>query len=141
MSCRHGGGRARQHGFRSAASQFRTEQSAGADRTDTAGHIVLHLWPAQQVLLISPLAVNVLYYQHLLTVSFGGIFEGMLSLCIYIVFKMSSNRFRVFCHWLCNHSHFGNIILVCIMFSSAMLAAEDPLISDSPRNKVGGCVI
>lgn len=61
----------------------------------------------------------------------------MLSQCIYIVFKMSSNRFRVFCHWLCNHSHFGNIILVCIMFSSAMLAAEDPLISDSPRNKVG----
>lgn len=45
-------------------------------------------------------------------------------------------RFRVFCHWLCNHSHFGNIILACIMFSSAMLAAEDPLNANSDRNQV-----
>lgn len=45
-------------------------------------------------------------------------------------------RFRVACHKLCNHSHFGNIILACIMFSSAMLAAEDPLDADSERNKV-----
>ncbi|BES91322.1 Voltage gated calcium channel Hypothetical protein domain [Nesidiocoris tenuis] len=48
----------------------------------------------------------------------------------------NTNRFRVFCHWLCNHSHFGNVILVCIMVSSALLAAEDPLKSDSPRNRV-----
>ncbi|XP_037942486.1 voltage-dependent calcium channel type D subunit alpha-1-like [Teleopsis dalmanni] len=47
-----------------------------------------------------------------------------------------TNRFRIFCHWLCNHSNFGNIILCCIMFSSAMLAAEDPLRSDADRNKV-----
>lgn len=47
-----------------------------------------------------------------------------------------SYSFRVFCHWLCNHSHFGNIILACIMFSSAMLAAEDPLNANSPRNQV-----
>ncbi|XP_055598215.1 muscle calcium channel subunit alpha-1 isoform X2 [Uranotaenia lowii] len=46
------------------------------------------------------------------------------------------NRFRVFCHWLCNHSTFGNIILVCIMFSSAMLAAEDPLNANSERNQI-----
>ncbi|XP_024084384.1 muscle calcium channel subunit alpha-1 isoform X2 [Cimex lectularius] len=46
------------------------------------------------------------------------------------------NRFRVFCHWFCNHSYFGNVILVCIMVSSALLAAEDPLRADSPRNKV-----
>lgn len=45
-------------------------------------------------------------------------------------------RFRVFCHWLCNHSTFGNIILVCIMFSSAMLAAEDPLNANSERNQI-----
>ncbi|XP_067614168.1 muscle calcium channel subunit alpha-1 [Eurosta solidaginis] len=45
-------------------------------------------------------------------------------------------QFRVFCHWLCNHSNFGNVILCCIMFSSAMLAAEDPLRSDADRNKV-----
>ncbi|XP_036335354.1 muscle calcium channel subunit alpha-1 isoform X1 [Rhagoletis pomonella] len=48
----------------------------------------------------------------------------------------NTNRFRVFCHWLCNHSNFGNVILCCIMFSSAMLAAEDPLRSDADRNKV-----
>ncbi|XP_037925281.1 muscle calcium channel subunit alpha-1 isoform X7 [Hermetia illucens] len=47
-----------------------------------------------------------------------------------------TNRFRVFCHWLCNHSHFGNVILGCIMFSSAMLAAEDPLNANSQRNQV-----
>lgn len=58
--------------------------------------------------------------------------------CFFCCCMWPRNRFRVFCHWLCNHSHFGNIILVCIMFSSAMLAAEDPLISDSPRNKVRG---
>ncbi|KAL1129887.1 hypothetical protein AAG570_012831, partial [Ranatra chinensis] len=47
-----------------------------------------------------------------------------------------TNRFRVFCHWLCNHSHFSNVILVCIMVSSALLAAEDPLSAESPRNKI-----
>ncbi|EDW57606.2 uncharacterized protein Dvir_GJ18055 [Drosophila virilis] len=47
-----------------------------------------------------------------------------------------TNRFRVFCHWLCNHSNFGNIILCCIMFSSAMLAAENPLRANDDLNKV-----
>ncbi|XP_070075567.1 voltage-dependent calcium channel type D subunit alpha-1 isoform X1 [Drosophila takahashii] len=47
-----------------------------------------------------------------------------------------TNRFRVFCHWLCNHSNFGNIILCCIMFSSAMLAAENPLRANDELNKV-----
>ncbi|XP_065351479.1 muscle calcium channel subunit alpha-1 isoform X11 [Cloeon dipterum] len=46
-----------------------------------------------------------------------------------------SNRIRIFCHWLCNHSLFGNIILVCIMISSALLAAEDPLDGNSDRNQ------
>jgi len=46
------------------------------------------------------------------------------------------HRFRVFCHWLCNHSNFGNIILCCIMFSSAMLAAENPLQANDDLNKV-----
>lgn len=36
-------------------------------------------------------------------------------------------RFRVLCYKLSSSSAFGNIILVCIMLSSAMLAAEDPL--------------
>ena len=39
-------------------------------------------------------------------------------------------------HFVCNHSYFGNIILACIMISSAMLAAEDPLQAMSERNKV-----
>ncbi|CRL08236.1 CLUMA_CG021010, isoform B [Clunio marinus] len=47
-----------------------------------------------------------------------------------------TNKFRIFCHKLCNHGHFGNIILVCIMFSSAMLAAEDPMDADAPRNRI-----
>ncbi|KAJ2939410.1 hypothetical protein O0L34_g10841 [Tuta absoluta] len=38
-----------------------------------------------------------------------------------------TNRFRVLCYNISASSTFGNIILVCIMFSSAMLAAEDPL--------------
>ncbi|XP_013148992.1 PREDICTED: muscle calcium channel subunit alpha-1-like [Papilio polytes] len=38
-----------------------------------------------------------------------------------------TNRFRVLCYKLSASSTFGNIILVCILFSSAMLAAEDPL--------------
>lgn len=37
------------------------------------------------------------------------------------------HRFRVFCHWLVNHSTFGNIILLCIMCSSALLAVERPI--------------
>ncbi|CAK1546604.1 unnamed protein product [Leptosia nina] len=38
-----------------------------------------------------------------------------------------TNRFRVLCYKMSASSTFGNIILVCIMLSSAMLAAEDPL--------------
>ncbi|XP_055713319.1 muscle calcium channel subunit alpha-1-like isoform X3 [Phlebotomus papatasi] len=53
----------------------------------------------------------------------------------FFIFSQT-NRIRVFCHWLCNHSHFGNIILACIMFSSAMLAAEDPLNANSERNQI-----
>ncbi|XP_069956882.1 muscle calcium channel subunit alpha-1 isoform X11 [Cherax quadricarinatus] len=47
-----------------------------------------------------------------------------------------TNRFRVFCHAICNHSLFSNVILVCILISSGMLAAEDPLRSDSQRNTI-----
>ncbi|XP_050313239.1 muscle calcium channel subunit alpha-1 isoform X2 [Anthonomus grandis grandis] len=43
------------------------------------------------------------------------------------------NRFRVLCHWLCNHSIFSNIILVCILVSSALLALEDPINQDNRR--------
>ena len=49
---------------------------------------------------------------------------------------MCPSRFRILCHYICNHSYFGNIVLVCIMVSSAMLAAEDPLDSKSERNNV-----
>ncbi|XP_048511904.1 muscle calcium channel subunit alpha-1 isoform X10 [Athalia rosae] len=53
----------------------------------------------------------------------------------FYVFSQT-NRFRVFCHWFCNHGYFGNVILACILISSAMLAAEDPLSATSPRNLV-----
>lgn len=45
-------------------------------------------------------------------------------------------RFRVFCHWFCNHNYFGNVILACILISSAMLAAEEPLSTTTDRNLV-----
>jgi len=47
-----------------------------------------------------------------------------------------TNKFRVGCHYVCNHAIFSNIILACIMISSGMLAAEDPMRADSPRNGV-----
>uniref|UniRef100_A0A8D8XSU1 Voltage-dependent L-type calcium channel subunit alpha n=1 Tax=Cacopsylla melanoneura TaxID=428564 RepID=A0A8D8XSU1_9HEMI len=50
----------------------------------------------------------------------------------------ATNPFRVWCHWICNHDHFGNAILVCIMVSSALLAAEDPLRSNTDRNNILG---
>ena len=55
----------------------------------------------------------------------------------FFVFK-PDNKFRIFCHFVCNHRYFGNIVLVCILVSSAMLAAEDPVIPSekSDRNKV-----
>jgi len=45
-----------------------------------------------------------------------------------------TNSFRVGCHRLINHSYFGNIVLICILISSGMLAAEDPLNATSHRN-------
>ena len=39
-------------------------------------------------------------------------------------------------HTMCNHNYFGNVILACILVSSAMLAAEDPLQANSKRNQV-----
>ncbi|VVC34211.1 Hypothetical protein CINCED_3A011574 [Cinara cedri] len=51
----------------------------------------------------------------------------------FFIFSPTS-RFRIFCHWFCNHAYFSNFILVCIMVSSALLAAEEPLKADSDRN-------
>jgi len=47
-----------------------------------------------------------------------------------------TNSFRLKCHWLCNHPYFGNLVLLCILVSSVMLAMEDPLNSNSERNKI-----
>lgn len=47
-----------------------------------------------------------------------------------------TNRFRVMCHQIINHPQFGNIVLVCILISSGMLAAEDPLNATSHRNTI-----
>jgi voltage-dependent calcium channel L type alpha-1D len=48
----------------------------------------------------------------------------------------SDNRFRHFCHFVSNHRYFGNCLLVCILISSCMLAAEDPVNYESERNNV-----
>uniref|UniRef100_A0A0K0E6W3 Voltage-dependent L-type calcium channel subunit alpha n=1 Tax=Strongyloides stercoralis TaxID=6248 RepID=A0A0K0E6W3_STRER len=47
-----------------------------------------------------------------------------------------TNPFRVFCNKIVNHQYFTNSVLVCILVSSAMLAAEDPLQAQSPRNLI-----
>jgi hypothetical protein len=46
------------------------------------------------------------------------------------------NRFRRACHFICNHRWFGNSLLVCILVSSIMLAAEDPVHYNSRTNDV-----
>lgn len=48
----------------------------------------------------------------------------------------STNKFRVVCWKICNHSYFSNVILACILISSLMLAAEDPLDAKSSRNQI-----
>ncbi|CAD5219442.1 unnamed protein product [Bursaphelenchus okinawaensis] len=47
-----------------------------------------------------------------------------------------TNPFRVFCNKIVNHTYFTNSVLVCILVSSAMLAAEDPLEAGSYRNQI-----
>uniref|UniRef100_A0AC35U5M9 Voltage-dependent L-type calcium channel subunit alpha n=1 Tax=Rhabditophanes sp. KR3021 TaxID=114890 RepID=A0AC35U5M9_9BILA len=47
-----------------------------------------------------------------------------------------TNSFRLFCNKIVNHSYFTNSVLVCILVSSAMLAAEDPLQVQSWRNNI-----
>nr|QFP39652.1 voltage-gated calcium channel subunit alpha 1-like protein [Tridacna squamosa] len=47
-----------------------------------------------------------------------------------------TNKFRRICHAIICHSYFGNIVLACILISSGMLAAEDPLNSKSDRNRI-----
>ncbi|XP_030622315.1 voltage-dependent L-type calcium channel subunit alpha-1C [Chanos chanos] len=49
-----------------------------------------------------------------------------------------TNKFRVLCHKIVNHNIFTNLILFFILLSSISLAAEDPVKSDSSRNKILG---
>ena len=57
----------------------------------------------------------------------------------YVFFVLGpTNPFRLACYNFINHSVISNFILVCIMISSASLAAEDPLDSNSKRNRVLG---
>lgn len=55
----------------------------------------------------------------------------------------NTNRFRIFCHWFCNHSVFSNFILVCILVSSALLALEEPIKKedDFATKLLGNCDI
>ncbi|CDW52516.1 voltage dependent calcium channel type D subunit [Trichuris trichiura] len=48
----------------------------------------------------------------------------------------STNPIRLLCNRIINHSYFTNAVLVCILVSSAMLAAEDPLQARSFRNQI-----
>ena len=57
----------------------------------------------------------------------------------YVFFVLSpTNPFRLSCYNFINHSIISNFILVCIMISSASLAAEDPMDANSKRNRVLG---
>ncbi|XP_065218942.1 muscle calcium channel subunit alpha-1 isoform X4 [Planococcus citri] len=53
----------------------------------------------------------------------------------FFVFS-STNWFRILCHKIINHSYFTNTILVCILVSSALLAAEDPTGKDKSRTEI-----
>nr|QQY02492.1 voltage-dependent L-type calcium channel subunit alpha-1C [Cryptocotyle lingua] len=53
----------------------------------------------------------------------------------FFIFSQT-NPFRVACFEICNHSYFNNMVLVCILVSSAMLAAEDPLDAKTARNEI-----
>lgn len=55
---------------------------------------------------------------------------------IFSIFADGLKHCRVFCNKIVNHSYFTNSVLICILVSSAMLAAEDPLEAQSPRNTV-----
>ena len=49
-----------------------------------------------------------------------------------------STRLRVACYKICTNHYWGNFILVCILISSIVLAAEDPLDAKATRNLVRG---
>merc|ERR1719158_2438980 len=51
----------------------------------------------------------------------------------FFIFK-KDNKFRILCHSIRAHPICANIILVCILVSSAFLACEDPLKADSKIN-------
>ncbi|KHJ42280.1 voltage gated calcium channel IQ domain protein [Trichuris suis] len=50
----------------------------------------------------------------------------------------SKNRFRILSAKLIRHSYFKNLVLLCILVSSALLAAEDPLTKQSSLNEILG---
>jgi len=55
----------------------------------------------------------------------------------FFIFK-KDNKFRILCHSIQAHPICANIILVCILVSSAFLACEDPLRADSKINQTLG---
>merc|ERR1719431_1780366 len=55
----------------------------------------------------------------------------------FFIFKQN-NPFRIMCHKIQAHPICSNIILVCILVSSAFLACEDPLQSKSNINQILG---
>ncbi|XP_063073038.1 voltage-dependent L-type calcium channel subunit alpha-1C isoform X4 [Engraulis encrasicolus] len=55
----------------------------------------------------------------------------------FFVFS-NTNKFRVLCHKIVNHNIFTNLILFFILLSSISLAAEDPVTTESDRNRILG---
>lgn len=53
----------------------------------------------------------------------------------FFIFSKDS-KFRQSCHSIANNRWFGNSVLVCILISSCMLAAEDPVRPHAKINEV-----
>ncbi|XP_022081221.1 voltage-dependent L-type calcium channel subunit alpha-1D-like [Acanthaster planci] len=49
------------------------------------------------------------------------------------------NRFRKGCYFVCTHNYFSNVVLLLILISSIMLAAEDPIDKNKTLNFILNC--
>lgn len=60
--------------------------------------------------------------------------RSVLSSIFFLCFLFCS--IRQACHWVVNLRYFDDFILAVILISSVLLAVEDPVDPDAPRNKV-----
>lgn len=110
----NGHGRARTRRWPRDGSSTQNEWAAAGDaaQADSEGLVALHTQPHEPVQVV----------------------RGQLARAQHVIPKRC--LLRVFCNKIVNHSYFTNSVLVCILVSSAMLAAEDPLEANSRRNTV-----